>query len=94
MLDRNDGALGKSNFSWGNFTSPETAINMGTDNEDKAAFHIQSKELVPGLIAYGTVIADAKSGFGVTYTNDLATITYQSAGGGGTDETMLLQALM
>ena len=89
MLDRNDGALGKSNFSWGNFTTPETAINMGAGNEDTAAIHFQSNELVAGLKVYGTVIPDAKSGFGVTYTNDLATITYQSAGGGGTDETMV-----
>ena len=89
MLDRNDGALGKSQFSWGNFTTPETAINMGSDNEDKAAIHFQSNELAAGLTVYGTVIPDAKSGCGVTYTNDLATITYQSAGGGGTDETMV-----
>ena len=89
MLDRNDGALGKSQFSWGNFTTPETAIDMGSGNEDAAAFHFQSNELAAGLIVYGTVIPDAKSGFGVTYTNDLATITYQSAGGGGTDETMV-----
>jgi len=91
MVDTNDGVLGKSQFVYGmNDISTEIEMDTGGVNDETvAAFHYQSAELVPGLTAYGSVIPNGVTGYGIKYSNDIATVIYQIAGGGGTDQTLV-----
>ena len=91
MVDTNDGVLGKSQFVYG-MNDISTEIDMdtnGVNDETVAAFHYQSAELIPGLTAYGTAIPNGVTGYGIKYSNDIATVIYQIAGGGGTDQTLV-----
>jgi hypothetical protein len=93
-LDRVDGITADNQaykrFGNGTTAAPSIASQaIGVGSEANATVNFISPSMNGFQVVGSSDDTDGESGFGIGYSNDLASVIYQAKGGGGTEETMV-----
>ena len=90
-LDRVDG-ITADNAAYkgaGRSTGSMTGQTLAVGDEGNATVNFISKPMGGFTVVGSSDDTEGQSGFGFGYTNDVASVIFQSKGGGGTEETMV-----